>query len=346
MAGQLKLFNSEWAKLTSDVKLLETVSGYKIEWNIRSPFQTEPPRQCFMNKTEEQAIDTEIERLLEKFIIVKSTHEEGEFLSTIFTRPKRSGGHRMILNLSKLNEFVEYHHFKMDTLEVAIKLIEPHCFMASIDLKDAYYSVPIHVDHQKYLKFVWKGILYKFTVLPNGLSSGPRLFTKLLKAPFSQLRKLGHVVTGYIDDTLILAQSKEQAQAAVRDTVTLLSELGFVIHQEKSVFKPVKEITYLGCVLNSEIMSSVITADRQDEILRLGTKLLQNNPPPIQMVATFVGKVIAAFPGAEYGKLHYRDLKRCKSHTLTCNRGNYRANMLLPEEAKMEIQWWISNIKQ
>ena len=112
---------------------------------------------------------------------------------------------------------------------------------------------------------------------------------------------IGHVVTGYIDDTLILAQSKEQAQAAVRDTVTLLSELGFVIHQEKSVFKPVKEITYLGCVLNSETMSSVITADRQDEIISLGTKVLQNNSPPIQMVATFVGKIIAAFPGADYG---------------------------------------------
>ena len=73
MVGQLKLFNSEWAKLTSDVKLLETVSGYIIEWINRPPFQTEPPRQCFMNKTEEQAIDIEIERLLEKFIIVKST---------------------------------------------------------------------------------------------------------------------------------------------------------------------------------------------------------------------------------------------------------------------------------
>ena len=31
--------------------------------------------------------------------------------------------------------------------------------------------------------------------------------------------------------TLILAQSKQQAQAAVRDTVKLLIELGFVIHQ-------------------------------------------------------------------------------------------------------------------
>jgi len=91
--------------------------------------------------------------VLEKNIIVESTHEDGELLSTIFTRPKRSGGYRMILNLSKLNEFVEYHHFKMDTLEVAMKLLDQHCFMASIDLTDACYSVPIHDDHQKYLKF-------------------------------------------------------------------------------------------------------------------------------------------------------------------------------------------------
>ena len=92
-------------------------------------------------------------------------------------------------------------------------------------------------------------MLFKFTALPNGLSSGPRLFTKLLKAPFSQLRKLGHVVTGYADDTLIYAESKAQAEAAVRDTVKLLSALGFVIHPEKSVFEPVKEITYLVYVL-------------------------------------------------------------------------------------------------
>ena len=117
---------------------------------------TDPPRQSFINKTEEQAIGIEIFRLLEKNIIVESTHEEGEFLSAIFTRPKCSGGYRRILNLSKLNEFVEYHHFKMDTLEVAMKLIDPHCFMASIDLKDAYCSVPIHDDHQKYLIILMK----------------------------------------------------------------------------------------------------------------------------------------------------------------------------------------------
>ena len=87
----------------------------------------------------------------------------------------------MILNLKLFNEFVQYHHFKMDTLESAIRMMKPGCYMASINLKDAYYSVPVATEHQKYLKFLFNGTLYQYTCLPNGLSSAPRIFTKLLK---------------------------------------------------------------------------------------------------------------------------------------------------------------------
>ena len=60
----------------------------------------------------------------------------------------------------------------MDMLDSAMKLIDTDCYMASVDLQDAYYSVPIHVEYQKYLKFIWRGTLYQFTALPNGLSCG------------------------------------------------------------------------------------------------------------------------------------------------------------------------------
>ena len=59
----------------------------------------------------------------------------------------------MILNFKQLNEFVSYYHFKMDTIQTALKLMRPGCFMASVDLKDAYYSVPIALEDRKYLKF-------------------------------------------------------------------------------------------------------------------------------------------------------------------------------------------------
>ena len=69
----------------------------------------------------------------------------------------------------------------MDTLETAIKLMRPGCYMTSVDLKDAYYSIPIAPEHQKFLKFVWKDHLYAFNSLPMGLSGSPRIFTKILK---------------------------------------------------------------------------------------------------------------------------------------------------------------------
>ena len=40
----------------------------------------------------------------------------------------------------------------MNTLETAIRLMRPGCYMTSIDLKDAYYSIPIAEEHQKYLR--------------------------------------------------------------------------------------------------------------------------------------------------------------------------------------------------
>ena len=52
---------------------------------------------------------------------------------------------------------------KMDTLWTVIRMMKHNCYMASIDIKDAYYSVPIADTDQKYLKFEWWVTLYKFT---------------------------------------------------------------------------------------------------------------------------------------------------------------------------------------
>ena len=59
----------------------------------------------------------------------------------------------MILNLKELNKLIVYQHFKMDSLKTVTDLMTQGCFMASVDIKDAYYTVPIATEHQKYLKF-------------------------------------------------------------------------------------------------------------------------------------------------------------------------------------------------
>ena len=59
---------------------------------------------------QEQVIDMEIDKLLIKGVISETTHCPGEYISTIFVRPKKDGGHRLILNLKNLNEQLAYHH--------------------------------------------------------------------------------------------------------------------------------------------------------------------------------------------------------------------------------------------
>ena len=61
--------------------------------------------------------------------------------------------------------------------------------MASIELKDAYYSVPIAMAHRKFLRFRWKGQLYEYTCFPNDLAFAPNNFTKLLKPVYAKLQQ-------------------------------------------------------------------------------------------------------------------------------------------------------------
>ena len=74
-------------------------------------------------------------------------------------------------NLKNLNQHIPYVHFKMDSIFSALELITQDCWMGSLDLKDAYYSVKIHPDFQKYLRFCYNNKIYQYTAYPNGLSS-------------------------------------------------------------------------------------------------------------------------------------------------------------------------------
>ena len=51
---------------------------------------------------------------------------------------------------------MSYVQFKIETHQSVLSLITPGCYLASLDLKDAYYSVPIHSHHTKFVKFIWK----------------------------------------------------------------------------------------------------------------------------------------------------------------------------------------------
>ena len=128
----------------------------------------------------------------------------------------------------------------MDTLSSILNLVGRNIFMTKIDIKSAYYSVKIHPDFQKYLKFIHKGTLYKFVCLPNGLSPGPRMFTKLLKPVMAYLRLMNILVAIYIDDTINLHASRVQCAANTDIIIDMFNKLGLPFIKRKAVVHPAK----------------------------------------------------------------------------------------------------------
>ena len=79
----------------------------------------------------------------------------------------------------------------MEGLESLRSLVRPNDWMAKIDLKDAYLAVPVNIELQKFLRFVWEGKYYQCVAMPLGLSSAPMTFTKLMKPLIAYLRRRG-----------------------------------------------------------------------------------------------------------------------------------------------------------
>ena len=78
----------------------------------------------------------------------------------------------------------------MEGLKDVKYLLKKGDWMCKLDLKDAYFLVPLGTRSRKLVRFLRKGKLYEFLCLAFGLGPAPRIFTKLMKVPISLLRKL------------------------------------------------------------------------------------------------------------------------------------------------------------
>lgn len=343
VGGQISNFLPKWESITSDPTILQTVKGETIT------FIGKPPTQygCVCNSIAKEhvtAIELEVNSLITKKVIMECNHELDQFVSPIFSVPKKNGKVRLILNLKQLNQYIPYFHFKMDNIFTALELITQGCWMASLDLKDAYYSVRIHPESRKYLRFCYNNKVYQYTAYPNGLSSCPRNFTKLMKPVLCVLRTRGHIIIIFIDDLLLIATSYEKCCATVLETIQLLSDLGFVVHVEKSVFVPQQQATFLGFLLNSITMRITLTHEKIQKITKYISKLLASNSPTIREVAQVIGHLISSLPAVKYGKCHYRTIENDKILALKQAKGDFDSPMSLSDASVTQLRWWLEHL--
>ena len=318
------------------------MKGCKIDFTS-APEQSSC-RETKLNRRESHLVDIEITKLVTNGVLKEVEHEEGEYISTIFLIPKPDNTYRMILNLKGLNNFVEYKHFKMEHLNHALLSISPNCYMGSIDLKDAYYTVPIHENYRKFMRFQWRGRVMEYQCLCFGLSSAPRAFTKLMKPIFATLRAKGYISVAYIDDSYLQGDTFTECESNINATAELLTKLGFIINREKSELKPKQSLKFLGFILNSRDMTIRVTEQKIEKLRQKVKQVVETKNPTIRQISELLGMMVAYSIAVPYGRLFSMSLERQKIAALRMNKGKFEAKMTLNESTLRDIFWWSENI--
>ena len=253
VGGRLLLYAKEWHTIKPDIWVESVVTkGYKIEFTATPPirkmvYKTPLP----INKVQRDALLEEVKALLLKKAIypIFPPFEEG-FWSTFFLAPKKTGDWRPILNLKPLNKYIKPKRFRMESLAIVLKAPIRGRWATSIDLKDAYLHIPINQDHQRWLRFHIKDQAYAFRCLPFGLSTAPRVFTRVVKAVGAFLRRQGVQIHFYLDDWLITSQSLVMAHRHTDLVLRTLARLGFIVNLKKSHLQPTQSPIFLGARLD------------------------------------------------------------------------------------------------
>ena len=95
----------------------------------------------------------------------------------------------------------------MEGLQDLKVMLDRNGFMASIDISDAFYSIPLHPIGRNYVTFYFNNQRYTLNALPIGLTSSQWIFCIIMHPLLIHLRSQGLRSWAYMDDIFLWANS-------------------------------------------------------------------------------------------------------------------------------------------
>ncbi|XP_049425162.1 uncharacterized protein LOC125884304 [Epinephelus fuscoguttatus] len=136
-----------------------------------------------------------------------------------------------------------------------------------VDLSNAFFSVPVHLDSQFWFAFCFEGKMWTFSRLCQGFSKSPTIYNSALHDSLETLvLPESSALLQYVDDLLVASATRE---GCVKDTIALLTHLAEQGHKaslSKLQFVS-QEVTFLGHVISPE--GKTLTPKRIEDIQKI-----------------------------------------------------------------------------
>ena len=317
--------------------------GYQIPFLCSPPltqspiaYQSYPP-----GSPRHQALVEAVESMKDKNAVEQVHSQSMGFYSRMFVVPKVTGGWRPIIDLSPLNKMVQVTKFKMETAQQVLSSINPGDWMVSIDLKDAYFQVPIHPKSRKYLRFQWEGIPYQFKVLCFGLSTAPQVFTRVMGSVATLCHRQGIRLHRYLDDWLIVAESRQEIVAARDWVLRLTDNLGLLVNWDKSDLSPTKRLVYLGMDIDTDLALAFPSEKRIERFLQLVHLFRESETLPAWDWLRLIGHMVSLEKLVPWGRCHLRSIQfQLRQHWDQARDHKYRP-VPVSADVLLDLIWWV-----
>ena len=212
--------------------------------------------------------------------------------------------------------------------------------LASLDLKDAYFQIPIHGSSRKLLRFMSEGTVYQFKALCFGLSTAPQVFTRVFAAVSAWAHARGIRLLRYLDDWLVLSSSEKKAKESIRELLSLCRTLGIVIN-EKSVLVPSQSAKYLGMTIDTGAGKVFPSLARVEKFLTVAERFCTMQSPPAQLWQVVLGHLASLEWLVSHGRLRMRSLQWHLKSQWSPESDPPSLPVALPEEARRDLSWWM-----
>lgn len=199
----------------------------------------------------QQKIRAEIERMIKRGIIKRVT--ESEWLNTVIPVPKSDGSIRLCINAKKLNLITKKNRNNTAHIERIFARLPKARYFSSIDLKDAYYQIPLAKQDQLKTAFMIHGLgLFAFDRMPQGLVNSAATLNEVVAVAFGD--DLEPEIFVYVDDFIICSETFERHIELLQILSEKLKKIGMAIGLNKSKFC-MKRLKFLGHEVNENGIS-------------------------------------------------------------------------------------------
>jgi hypothetical protein len=155
-----------------------------------------------------------------------------------------------------MNELALAEKCQYTSVDKVVEVLQPKGWLAKIDLRHAYRSVPIAKCNYSATGLKWKfscmdkGVYMYDTRLPFGARKSPSIFQRITESITRMMAIRGFTVMVYLDDFIIVEKSFSNCKNAYEVLLSLLQELGFSISWKK-VGPPSQRLVFLGVFIDS-----------------------------------------------------------------------------------------------